>query len=594
MASLLVVLVIAGCVAYQFLKSTLIKSFSLLISAVCATITAFGFFELLENLFISRNILTSWAMSLSFILLFILAFAVLQTIAGQLTRHRFELGFLPERIGRVVCGIFLGFIISGVLLTALEMMTPLPAKYPYQRFDHANPNIEKPVNVLLNADGFVTRSFAIISSGCFSGKKSFATLHPAFLDQLFLNKYCFADKVSTLTTPDTLKIPQKAVWSATQDLKDLDGRPIPSRTGLNLTIVRVGITNKLLKQGGTFALSQMRLICKQKDGAKKPLAGKGINIYPIGYLRTPGQLLTKRLNDRIILETADFKTGLREIDFAFYLPNGFTPVLVEFKQNSIAQLPPPLTPDQAPTHLTFIPVSDCTTTNAELHPVTSAKIHGLELAADSELLADLSLLVADPNQWQTIQTDRTIKPPEFIDGKFSYVRAELKIEKPPQQEESEKPQKTEKKSWQERRAFLEMFRPLSGYKLLSLKCNNPSAGSTISANQLPTLIDISGSVHHAVGIVAAGALDDQTTIYEVDYCSLTTKDIQEGLSIAEDGSIAKPFPDNVWLSQEVQGISEFYILYLVKIAPDAIITSVKPADSQLPAGFQKFAGFLVK
>ncbi|UCF00004.1 MAG: hypothetical protein JSV82_02775 [Planctomycetota bacterium] len=589
MAGLLVVLIIAACVAYLLLKSTLVKSFTVLITAISAIIIAFAFFELLSNVFIGRNILVLWAQSLSFTLLFVLAFAVLQTITAQLTRQRFELGLLLERIGRVVCGIFLGLILSGLFLTVFAM-APMPIKYPYQRFDQANPNIEKPDKVLLNADGFVTGCFGIISSGSFSGKRSFATLHPAFLDQVFLNRHQFAENVSIITIPEAIKIPKKAVWPALDDIKDLDGRPIPSKSGHNLNIIRVGFSIKMLKKSPTFTLSQLRLICKQKEDAKKPLAGKGINIYPIGYLRTATQLLTKRLSDQIELKGADFKSGLCEIDFAFYVPNGFIPVLVEFKQNSIDNVPTPVTPEQAPPPLIFIPVSECTITNAKVQPVGSAKIHGLELTGGSELLTGLTLLVADANQWQTIQTDKSIKPPEFQDETFNYVRAELKVEKPAEQQAQDK----DKKSWQQRRAFLEMFKPLSGYKLLSLKCNNPSAGVGITAEQLPTLIEASGSVHHAVGIIAAAPINEQTTIYEVDYCSLTTEEIEQGLTIAEDGSIAKPFPDNVWLPQEVQTISEFYVLYLVKAGQNAIISSVKPADTQLTADFEEHAGFLIK
>jgi hypothetical protein len=187
MGSLLVVLIILGCVAYQYLKGTLVKSFVAVITSICASVVAFGYFELLANVFISREILVLWAYPLSFALLFILAFAVLQTIAAQLTRRPIDLGLLPERIGRVVCGIFLGLIVSGLLLTAAAM-APISPKYPYQRFDATNPNPENPGKVLLNADGFATGWFSIVSSGSFSGKRSFATLHPAFLDQLFLNR----------------------------------------------------------------------------------------------------------------------------------------------------------------------------------------------------------------------------------------------------------------------------------------------------------------------------------------------------------------------------------------------------------------------
>jgi hypothetical protein len=187
MGSLLVVLIILGCVAYQYLKGTLVKSFVVVITSICASVVAFGYFELLANFFVSREMFVSWAQPLSFVLLFILAFAILQTVNEQLVRPPIDLGVWPERIGRVICGIFLGIIVSGVLLITVAM-APIPAKYPYQRFDETSPDPNNPSRVLLNTDGFAAGWFSIISNGSFSGKRSFATLHPAFLDQLFLNR----------------------------------------------------------------------------------------------------------------------------------------------------------------------------------------------------------------------------------------------------------------------------------------------------------------------------------------------------------------------------------------------------------------------
>ncbi len=355
MGSLFVVLIILGCVAYQYLKGTLVKSFAVVIISICASVVAFGYFELLANVFISREILVLWAQPLSFVLLFILAFAVLQTIAVQLTRQPVDLGLLPERIGRVVCGIFLGLIVSGLLLTAAAM-APISAKYPYQRFDATRPDPENPGKVLLNADGFATGWFNIISSGSFSGKRSFATLHPAFLDQLFLNRHEIDGGVSSITSSKAVEIPRKAVWPAPEGLKDSDGRPVLPKSGYKLTIVRLEITNQAIKKGGTFTPSQLRLICKQKGDAKDPLAGKGKNIYPAGYLKTADELQITKLTDHIEIKRSDLDNrGVKKVDFAFYVPNGFVPVLVEFKQNSINQLPPPVTADQAPPVVPFTP-----------------------------------------------------------------------------------------------------------------------------------------------------------------------------------------------------------------------------------------------
>jgi len=371
-ANLIVLLIVLGCIAYQFLKSTFVKAFAMIIVSICAGIVAFGYFELLANVFVSRSgdsrfpSLVPWAQPLSFLLLFVLAFGILQTIAARLTRQPVDLGLLPERIGRVVCGIFLGLIISGLLLTFLAM-APLPNKYPYPRFDARRPDPENRSKVLFNADGFATGWFNLVSKGSFSGEKSFAALHPAFLDQVFLNRHNIADKISIITSSDAIELPRRkgsekaaAAWPAPPGLKDSNGRPVPSKPGHDLTIVRVGLKLNAIKEAGKFTLSQLRLICKQKAYADKPLAGKAENVYPIGYLKAASQLQIKQLNDVITVKHSDFekKAMVRWIDFAFYVPNDSRPVLVEFKLNSIATVPPLIAAQEAPPTVPFGQPSD--------------------------------------------------------------------------------------------------------------------------------------------------------------------------------------------------------------------------------------------
>ena len=218
MVDLIVVLIVLGCAALLYLKSTLVKAFAALIIAVCASVVAFGYFELLANVFIGRDLLIPWAQPISFALLFILTFAVLQTAAIQLIRQPVDLGLWPERIGRVVCGIFLGLFLSGLLLTALAM-APIPNKYPYQRFDQRYPDAEHPNKVLLNPDGLATGLFGVISSGSLSGKRSFATLHPDFIDQAFLNRHNTSEGVPGITKSQAIEVPKKnAAWYAPEGI----------------------------------------------------------------------------------------------------------------------------------------------------------------------------------------------------------------------------------------------------------------------------------------------------------------------------------------------------------------------------------------
>jgi len=356
--NLSVVLIISGCAAYQYLRGTVVKAFATIIIAVCASIAAFGFFEISARLLLRYAASVGpWAQPLCFTLLFVLAFAILQTVASQLTRQPTDLGLWPERVGRVVCGIFLGLILSGLLLTALAM-APLSNKYPYERFDPRYPNAEKPNKVFLNADGLATGWFSMVSSGSFSAirnKRSFATLHPALLDQLFLNRLSTGDNLSVMTGSAAIEVPKKnAAWYLSGHITDSDGQQLSPKSGHNLLVVRVGIKKRAAKDAARFTLSQLRLICKPKAYADKPLVGKGHNIYPVGWMKAANQLQKKKLNDPIQIASDDFTDRVKLIAFAFYVPDGSVPVLIEFKLNNVAEVPPPVPTEQAPEIVPFI------------------------------------------------------------------------------------------------------------------------------------------------------------------------------------------------------------------------------------------------
>ncbi|MFH1882642.1 MAG: hypothetical protein ABIL62_08035, partial [Planctomycetota bacterium] len=318
---------------------------------------------------------------LCFTLLFIVVFGALQTGMMFLTRQPVDLGFMPERVGRVVCGIILGLLLSGFLLTFLGM-APLPNKYPYQRFDG------KRSKVLLNADGFAAGLFSTISKGSLSGKRSFATIHPDFLDQVHLNR--LISGTSTLTcNPPAISLPkpsEPAVWPAPQSLSEqvsqivsqlnrqgklkdeLTGKSIsmpgPVGSDYQPTIVRVGIKRRALSikpkiNVGVFILPQLRLICKRQGYVEDPLAGTGINIYPIGHLKAADQI---QVSTNIEIDRHDFEDDKAEekwIDFVFCVPRDYVPVLLEFKQNSIVEIAKRaiVTADQAPLPVFFTQTS---------------------------------------------------------------------------------------------------------------------------------------------------------------------------------------------------------------------------------------------
>ncbi len=568
MASIFILLIIAGCAAGLYAKGTFIRAFATFMAALCASIIAFAWFEPLSRLLIGKDILVDWAQSISLLLLFIIAFAVLQTIVSFLTRQKIDLGLMPERFGRIISGILLGLTLSGLLLTA-AVMTPISGSFPYQRFDPARPNIQSPKKPLLNPDGFITRLFAITSSGSLGGSKSFAVLHAGFLDQLFLNRLKIDKKVSVLADAAVIKLPNKAaLWPAPDNLKDNQGNLISAGSGHELIMTRVGFTSKILKEGGSFTPGQLRLICKEKDN-KERLQGRAVNAYPIGYLKSAGRLGPLTLGEEIKLQNQDIIDGVRWIDFAFEVPTGFEPVAVAFKATAFAELPQMVTPEQAPEPVPFYRASDSATSFAKITPITSAKIYGIELASDDKFLEGIKLAVSDQDDWKKLQTQNSKRPAQFDEEKITCVLAELK------------------KSGQSGQNNISgMFSPADGYTLLSLKCNNPAVGSALPGSQLPKLLDTAGKSHYPCGVIIGGKVNNDT-IYEIDYCTLTGF-----ITLTSDATVAKPFPDNIWLTERAQSISELFLIYMVK--PNTVIVSVKPADAQTGASFQENDTFLAR
>lgn len=598
MASVLVILIILIFAGYHFQKGGVIKSFAMLIITIAATIITFAYFESLVNMLVTRVpdrflYIVPWLHPISFVLLFALSFAILQLIVTQLFRQQINFEKNQEYIVRIIGGILIGFIFSGLLLTVLAM-APLPTKFPYQRFDKNRTEPNNPKKVLLNSDGFVTWLFSKISSGSFSAiknKTSFAAVHPDYLDQLYLNRQGISDKTPIISFGNEIVLPaENAAWFAPEILKDSEANPIVPKTANNLVIVRVGIKRPSARISSNFTPSQLRLICKPKN-SKKTFRGKGRNIFPLGYLKTSEIMQKTKLTEKIELAHEDLSDQLPQgsgkwIDFVFEVPGDLTPLVIEFRQNSIAQVPEPVGPDKALATTIFIPASECAQDFAEIESVGSAQIYGLSMTAQFKLLEELSLEIKSNDQFKQYQTDNSIEAPQYEDSKINYVRAELKT--PTRRE-----QPTTRYRSRSLTGLASMIKPFDEYKLLALKCNNPDVGSEIKGRQLPTLKELTGRIHRPAGVIACGILGSEF-IYEIDFCSVTADQREDGLVLADDGTIERTFPETIWITEKTEKVLEFYVLYMVKPGPDVIITAVQPENSQAVGTFKDCQGFMVK
>lgn len=358
MVSVVMLAIMGGCAVLLYLKGTLVQGVVLIFNALFAGFAALGFFEPLARFLIKYSPgIAVWAPMICFLLLFILIFAVLEAVAMQFGKEKAHLGLWPERIGRVICGLLLGYIVTGQLLVALATVPhPLFNKYPYERFAERNPNPANANKPFLSPDGFVTGLFGTISQGSFraiSNPRSFTVLRADFLDQLYLNRIKLSQDVSLTTSIPAVSVEKNHVWYAPDSLRDTEGKPVSAQAGENLMLVRMGIKNRALKEAGKFTLSQVRVICSPKTDSENPLIGQGQPVYPMGYIGADARLERKSLAEIVTMESSGGQGDAQTIDLAFSVPMNLKPAVIEFKLNNAVQLPAPASAEEAPAVLPF-------------------------------------------------------------------------------------------------------------------------------------------------------------------------------------------------------------------------------------------------
>jgi hypothetical protein len=344
MASIVILVIMAGCAAAQYLKGSLVKSFVTFISALLASFVGLWWYEQAAAFVIKQEYIVDYAQPVCFGMIFLVSFAILQAAGLALIKQKIDFGETPERIGRAVSGLLLGYVVSGVLLIGASM-APLPSEYPYQRFDGNRADPKSPKRVLLNPDGFISGFFGIISGGSVGGSQSFAVLHAGFVDELSLNRLPISQKIKILTEAGVVTMPAKSVWPAPDGLKDAEGKLVSSKSGYDLIVARVGFTGMMLSDG-SLTPSQLRFQCKKK-GDKPRLGGSAVSVYPVGYLQSASQVKTIGMNEKIALDSKNAKDGVISMNFVCYVPKDYEPVAVGLKANAIAEAPPMVNADQS-------------------------------------------------------------------------------------------------------------------------------------------------------------------------------------------------------------------------------------------------------
>ncbi len=601
-ALLAIVICTAGGIIFCLLKSTLVKSFVMFVASLIATVIAFGFYEIPANMMTGYGYGGAWVFGGLFFVLFVLSFAILREIGTRLIYEGVDIGDLPDKIGRAVFGAAAGFVIAGVVLTAVAML-PLPRVWPYGRFDSpkmsseqadapASPiAIERPKNPLpFSPDGMIAGFFKQISQGAFHGSKSFAVIWPNFIDQAFLNRHKIHSGVSNICGKNAITV-EKA-WQSKENLVPIGG-PASQKTAGEPVIVRIGFSPATVGDGGiadaegniSFTPAQIRLLCKNKSAAGD-LKGSAIAVYPAGFIKSGNQVQLKELSEQINIDRAQMSEGQTQIDFVFYVPRNDVPVLVGFKNNCFVKVRL-AGEDEIPATISYIQASKCTNRLAEINPISSAILYGTKLAAGPYFLGEIGFEPTNLQQFQDTQKIFTGDMGLEISGsgdKIACAQVRLLFEQG-QLQDSRTPG-----DYGDSSPLGALMSAPAELNLISLKCNNPPVGSPIIAAQYPVLIDITGNKYKPIG-VAAQAVVDNKPVVQIEFCSLKAEEFQGGLQFDNNGSPVEAFPAVFNLPQEASEIKHLYFIYAIKPGIKSAITRIGAGGTQETAALKDYEGF---
>jgi hypothetical protein len=335
---IILIVTIASILHFHF-KCSVMTAFSTFMASIFGSIIAFTYYEMLADLFISRGY-GIWAPAGCFVLAFVLGFAAVRALADLLVGANIDFGNTAKMTVNLILGTITGLILSGHLLVAMGMM-PIAGNRIYNRFPtDSSISLNNPNRPILNPDGMVTSLFCLFSRGSLSSANSFGVLCSDFVNRNHLNRYGIPKDITIICSKKALWVPkgtQKPV--RTMEMKDLG----------TLTVIRAVISAKDISDGGAksdkgvvFTMSQVRAIAKPREKADN-LRGVGEVFPPIGIL-DKGKLVQKTPSDTMTFSNADFRKDSRTVwvDFVFDIPAGKQAVLLEFKQNAITALPPPV------------------------------------------------------------------------------------------------------------------------------------------------------------------------------------------------------------------------------------------------------------
>lgn len=338
---IIIILVTGGSVSNFYLKKSVLDSFSFLIASIIGLLVAFTYYEPVSAMIINKGFMVQAAQGLSLFIIYTLTTVIVGVISDQIVGSNIDFGHGVKIATTIVCGLLVGLISSGIIVTSLGTFPPIALSY--NRFDDTI-HLQNAKSLIVPVDSFVTGLYGHMADGAMSSKKKFSFYHSDFLNHIYINRHRSKENALLVAGKGAVSIPKNGV-----KVEDIDD----SAT----TLIRIGIKNKKISDGGiatkkgTTAITpgQFRLVCQKKkpDGS---FSGEIKTIYPVTYRIVLDKDDSRRevsdLGVLVILDRDNFKNRTAPVELAFKVPSGMTANYLQFRNNVMIEVPWPATKEQ--------------------------------------------------------------------------------------------------------------------------------------------------------------------------------------------------------------------------------------------------------
>ncbi len=334
--SVIILVLLVGITYYHYIQggfSSAISAFS----AFCAVLLAFGYYEIVLNLF-SAGKMADYSAGMMLVALFGLSYIILRVLLDALIPGNIRLPLWVDRGCAAGFGLIAAIFATGTFAVGAQLLPFGPSIGGHQRFsltdrpvvlpkavldENARRDIDGRVvdqldkNTLLSSDAtdlwIATDQMALslvsmASEFAFSGNEKFSSVHPDLLTSAFANRLgadLAGNRVAINTSDETqvtlanesplFFINPNTVNAADAEIKMLRPNSNPLKfdksSAGRLLVVRLRFDDRAADPDGYTRLTP----------AAAPLVIGGEMIYPLGAMRQDGKLALFRLDDQMLI-----------------------------------------------------------------------------------------------------------------------------------------------------------------------------------------------------------------------------------------------------------------------------------------------------